>query len=961
MDTKEFLELVSGKNGHHCIHCTKPDPGATDKKKKIVRQKHFESLDEAIDYAFKLDAEGFDSFFALGTTDGTSRKVTSIQTLKSFFIDLDCGEGKPHKNQVEGLAAIKSFCKELNLPRPTIINSGRGLHIYWPLVDEVDRDVWLPISYAFKHRCLEFKLDPDPTVSADAARVLRVLLTHNHKVDPPAQVTLLGKLSTPVEFRDFSELILRGEDISKFQPALPSVGKDPLTDILAGNSINRFKTILEKTLRDKGCEQIRNILVNQEAISEPLWRAGLSIANHCEDRDKAIHKISSKHPEYNPHETEEKAALTKGPYLCSSFNDLNKGVCTDCPHWGKIKSPIVLGKEILEASEEDSVVVQKVADEPYIPAHAYVIPKLPAPYFRGKTGGVYKRVTDGDETKDLLIYHNDLYVVGRLRDPEAGESVLMRLHLPKDGVREFTIPLSVVGTKDEFRKMLNQQGVTKINSTELMNYTMTWVNELQIKSEAAEAHRQFGWTDDEGSSFVLGNLHIHKNDIQLNPTSRKTRSAMAAFKCGGTLEGWKETINFYNRPGMELHQFMVGLSFGSILMNFQPINAAAFHVYSKESGLGKTTALLAAASVWGDPDEVMLKDRDTMNMKMNRVEVYKNIFVPIDELTNTLPKELSDYAYQLTSGSQRGRLGRDGNMERIRGKPWKTLFASTGNASIIERISMYKSLPQAEAERILEYQASPVLFGDKSETDVFSSEIKKHYGHAGIKYVQHVIQNKNKCVDLAASTQRKLDSAAGLTAVNRFFSVLISHGISGLIIAKDVGLISWDIAPVVKFSLSMVDSAVNATKEMKVDAESLLVGYLAENWNNMLRIKSTLDGRKLEAGIPNTDDRLIIPDATPRLMFIGRYEYDIKKLYLLPKPFKEWCSKQQLHYNGVIAELKNGRAKARKEKVRLGKGTHMNWPPVDTLAIDCSGFMNDETEKTLVTNANLFGGAAEAS
>ena len=50
---------------------------------------------------------------------------------------------------------------------------------------------------------------------------------------------------------------------------------------------------------------------NQQDISEPLWRAGLSIAKFCNDADKAVHKMSERHPEYSEHLTDEKVELIK--------------------------------------------------------------------------------------------------------------------------------------------------------------------------------------------------------------------------------------------------------------------------------------------------------------------------------------------------------------------------------------------------------------------------------------------------------------------------------------------------------------------------------------------------------------------------------------------------------------------------------------------------------------------------
>lgn len=125
--------------------------------------------------------------------------------------------------------------------------------------------------------------------------------------------------------------------------------------------------------------------------------------------------------------------------------------------------------------------------------------------------------------------------------------------------------------------------------------------------------------------------------------------------------------------------------------------------------------------------------------------------------------------------------------------------------------------------------------------------------------------------------------------------------------------------------------------------EDTLTSYLAENYNNILRIKSTDDARTGGDAL----EHLIIPDATPRISLVARYEYDVKKMYLLPKPLREWCAKQQINYQSFVDSLRTGSTRAVNKKVRMGKGTHMNLPPSDAIVIDCTEFMSDEVEQTL--------------
>lgn len=946
MDTKTFLETTLAESGYFCVF-------AVNKGGHLV-QKFYDSLDAVVDTAQSLDGNGYDTYFALGTfADGKSRKATNVLEMRSFFLDLDCGPTKDYPTQTEALAALRKFCKQVGMPRPTIVNSGRGIHVYWPLIEPVARDAWIPVAQQFKRVCAANNMKCDPAVPADAARVLRIPGTHNYKDDPPHPVAIVGSPGDPITFATFCDVLNEVDDSTvlrgptKYTPA----EADSFMQALTGSFVSRFKTIMMRSASDSGCAQLQHAVVEQSNLSEPLWRATLSIAKFCVDGSKAIHKVSEKHPEYTYEATESKADLIKGPYLCSRFDEYNPGVCPECKHWNKIKSPIVLGREVQEADESDNVVVQKPFGIPNAAPVQFSIPKYPHPYFRGKSGGVFKRVTDdsGDE-KEKLVYYNDLYVLRRLKDPDAGESIVMRLHLPKDGVREFTIPLTAVGTKDEFRKYLAMQGVAVLNVTELMEYTMRWVSELQFAAEADEARRQFGWTDDAGTSFVVGGMEIYKDRVEINSPSAATVQLFPMFTPRGTFDGWKQIMQFYNRPGFEMHQFMIGMSFGAPLMHFQPLNAAAFHVYSKGSGLGKTTAMMAGASVWGDPDLLVMQERDTYNSKMNRSEVYKNIICYMDEMTNTSPKDLSDWAYQLPAGLQRNRMSSKGNVERARGKPWKTFFGTTGNTAMVERISLYKALPQAEAQRILEYRAQPIAFDTKSETDTLSANIKENYGHAAVPYMQYLMNNLDAAKELCVATQSRIDEAAGLKAENRFWSVLVSRTLAGLILAKKAGLLDWDIPAVSQWAIQMLKDARASMSDVATDVETLLAEYLAEHYNSILRIRSTEDLRK-NSGV----DNIIHPQAIPRGdQFVARYEYDVKKLYLLPKPLRAWCGKQQINYSGFIDGLRLGRTKARKEKMRLTRGTYSALPPADVVVLDCTEFMSDETEQSMAANAALF-------
>ena len=291
MDSKTFLQRVLSGDGHYCLFASKL---AEEKR----TQKFYTSLEDLIHTATNLDQEGFDTYFALGTfKEAGSRKTLNVKELKSFFFDIDCGPSKEYVNQTEGIHALRSFAKAVGLPKPLIISSGRGIHVYWALSEAVSYEKWLPVAEQLKRYCGLHKFLPDPAVTADAARVLRIPYTHNHKGDPPLPVLPMGvEVPELVDFEEFAE-ILGGEAIpvpKKFTPAPSSA----MMDALMGNMETKFRDILVKTEEGNGCAQLATIIGNQEECTEPMWRAGLSIAKFCVDSDKAIFNISKRHPEF---------------------------------------------------------------------------------------------------------------------------------------------------------------------------------------------------------------------------------------------------------------------------------------------------------------------------------------------------------------------------------------------------------------------------------------------------------------------------------------------------------------------------------------------------------------------------------------------------------------------------------------------------------------------------------------
>ena len=954
MNTKEFLNTVLGDQGHYCALGLRPKD-----KKKV--QKFYSSIGALADAALNLDAEGYDSYFALGSfLDDKSRTAENVNLIKCFFLDLDCGVDKPYKEQTDALKALHNFCSATKMPRPTlVVNSGRGVHVYWVLDKSCPKEQWLSVADKLKLVCAENNLDADVAVTSDAARVLRVPRTHNYKSTPPMPVRVIGALGNTLTLEEFEEALPETSSIPVISKRSYSAEDLETSKRLMGNTRTKsFTTIVKKTLAGKGCGQIHKAIVQPNDLSYGEWLSVLSIAKHCEE-ERAVHMISQGYDAYDAQETEKIAASINSPHLCVTFADHNPAGCEGCPHRGKIKTPITLGMELKEATEADNIIdIPVETSEEAAPVHTvapdsglfansgdeaepvlvprtmkYAIPQYPDTYSRQEGGGIIKITHDKDGNTDkTLIYKRDLYLTKRINDPIEGPRYQFKHHTAREGIRTFIITGVKLSSRDEFRKAMGMNDIHLLKPEPLMAYVAAWIEKLLIDDDVLDAKMQFGWTADM-KSFVVGGREIFKDKIIENPPSSNTEMYFPIFKKKGTLEGWKEVAQFYNMPGNEQHQFMMATGFGSPLLSFLPnVSGMINHLFSSATGIGKSMGMIGGASIWGNYASYILSGASTANSIWMRAEIWKNLPLYVDEITNLNGKEASDAAYAVSSGQQKSRMDSSGqNKERFRGDPWKLITGTNGNTGLVEKMSSYKAQPKGEQQRIIETRAKQVFFTseDTEITNKINKAVDKNYGLAGDVYMQHVLSNMERAEELCWEYRGLIIKKAGLTDQNRLWSGGAAVCIAGVVLAKEAGLVDWDLDKLIDWIVERLKFLKISERELNLDVQQLINDYYAHYQGAIMRLKSTDDAR---GGDPSGVGTLVYPEKMPHYSWVGRYETDVNRLYLLIKPFKEWCIEQQYNYAEVFDGLQQTFG-AVKDRIRLGKGTTINMPPTYVIAM----------------------------
>ena len=862
-----------------------------------------------------------------------NRTHENAQYFRSLWMDIDCGptKGVPDANgkvagyltQDIGLQELQKFCKTVGLPKPILVNSGNGIHAYWLLEETLDRRTWNPLSKRLCELCLEHGLIVDTSVF-EASRILRIPGTFNFKSqDNPLPVSVINEKTTRMTYEQVKKILGASAPVVDEMPDFLPRKLSPLTEALMGNKVKKFKTIMMRSVKGDGCAQLLHCFKNQNSIEEPLWRSALSIAAFCVDKDAAAHKMSKEFEGYDPDEVDRKVAYivkTGGPHTCEQFKKLNPTGCEGCVHEGKIKSPIVLGVEIEEATEEDNEVV--------VEEKRITIPEYPFPYFRGKKGGVYKQNEEEEGGPDL-VYEHDFYVVKRLHDTALGEIALFRLHLPLDGTREFTIPTSVISSKEDLRRTLSSKGIiAHTKEYELLSrYVVTVIKNMQFQRKAEIMRNQFGWIEND-SKFILGDKEITKDGVFYSPPSAATKSMTSHFHQKGSLEKWKECFNMYAKPGLEPNAFAALVGFASPIFKFTGLNGALVNVIYKHGGSGKTTTLNMAASIYGNPKELVSTYKDTYNAKMIKLGILNNLPNIVDEITNMTGEQFSNYAYSISGGKDKDRASSQANTLRVNDSTWNNLTLCSANASFHEKLSVLKSAANAEQLRLLEYEIKPSeIIGVAEGKEMFDHQLMENYGWAGEIFIQYCVNNLESVKDLIRKVQARMDREVQFTSAERFWSAQCACIIAAGLIARHLGLCTYDMVAVYEWSKTEL-TRIKVDVKPAIDTPTAPLGeFINAYLNNMLVVNGEVDSRSGLTALPIRE---------PKGELLIRYEPDTKELYVAAKQFKDFCIKNQNNYKGVLKEM--GDVGVFKEGInkRMSKGMAVASPPIRALRFDLS-------------------------
>lgn len=841
-----------------------------------------------------------DIYFALASyvTDG-KRTATNAAYVKSLFIDMD-----GYASKKDAALALASFLEKTGLDAfgtPHIISSGGGLHCYWPLTEEADIATWKPIAENFKRLCKQEGLNIDHTVTADAARVLRIPNTFNFKAKyiEPRPVKFLMQSSGPIDLKRFGATV-RGMLTEAYapvsnaftatsvtldgnRPTKASVKRSAAAEALLNNSATRFEPIWIKSEKSMGCGQLEFYMNNaQQDGMEPLWRGLLSWAKVCEDGVEYAHKLSELHP-YPAERMHQKIAEIKGPYPCVKMDSENPGVCPKCPHWGQVTNALALGREVktdnrakeieiplqagIDAVAEDTDTqyledkLTEDADEESVPQNIRtrktVRPTPPRNFSYGEHGGVYVDIRERDATgveikTQAAVLPYDLFVVDMLRMEEK-EHYAHLMAIKQIGtadtqkVTEYTpviMPSKAAVSKEELLKCLAAHNIYAargaVMDNHLFSYVRACIEESALARKAVDVPIQFGWQKDR--SFVYNNRVFRRDGEEIAVPMPGLENINRSTNSKGTIEGWRKPWEMLIEKKMHTMLAMCADSFGSTLMHFSDYEGFVWHIGSTGSGTGKSLTLSLKAGVWGHPIRYRTGKGTSPVAMQQRAGLLNSMPLLIDEITSKTRNDeewAPAFIFDISEGLGKERMESGTNKERVNNSTWALTCTLTSNTHMTDTLTgARKHSSRGEMMRMLEWTPSKELeFSERERLTL--KELRRNYGLAGEQWVRWLVQNYDTAKKVWFRVHDELRKEMGFVDEERYWHAACASTIAAAVLmgSKYAGLIDLPIKPLIAALLEMVEKARKAHKNAARSAEDVLNTFTREFYGKFVVVR----------------------------------------------------------------------------------------------------------------------------
>jgi len=402
-----------------------------------------------------------------------------------------------------------------------------------------------------------------------------------------------------------------------------------------------------------------------------------------------------------------------------------------------VKDPSELyGKSGMDAAEQVKTAMSK-AEKVNLQEEAENLPDLVAGMpvklrepdgWKLSDDGIFKYDTRTEQYK--RICRTPIIIVKRLRNIETDEEKIQIAFKIRNSWR-FGIFNSTTIYQSRNIVSLADLGalITSENAKQVVSFLEALESENIDRIKEAKSVSQLGWATE--NNFLPG----HGGDIVLD-VERSMMGRVNAYQKVGTLEEWTAMMQKHRQRNR--FRFLLAAAFAPPIL--KTVNQRIFFIYNwGGSEGGKTAALHAALSAWGDPESLKVSFNATKVGLEQTAAFFKDLPFGLNErqLAGTKQESVEQLVYMLAEGGSKVRGTKNGGLQAI--KQWRTVIIANGEEPLSN-----DSTQTGVSTRVLEVYGPP-FDNAQDASDIYPFTAENH-GSAGVEFVRRLIEEGDKAI-----------------------------------------------------------------------------------------------------------------------------------------------------------------------------------------------------------------------
>ncbi|ENV09989.1 hypothetical protein F966_01156 [Acinetobacter higginsii] len=362
-----------------------------------------------------------------------------------------------------------------------------------------------------------------------------------------------------------------------------------------------------------------------------------------------------------------------------------------------------------------------------------------------------KRDGDGELKQTRTFICHSAIILGEARSPNNDNwKRVIQFHDKDNTLHRLLIPYEhFMGEAQEALKIIANHGLMPPRQANKKNVFINYIQDYPIEQRFRCVERA-GW---HGRCFATPNKtygSIEDEELLFHSDNK------SPYTVSGSFEEWQKLSQLIEPHALAVLAFSSAFS-GQLVL---PLGAESggFHLYGSSTD-GKSTITKASCSIWGNPKHISKSWRTTDNALENEAELRNDSFLNLDELRQAAPKAVSDIVYMLTGGQGKARSTKAGKNRDT--KQFSLMYTSTGEVTLEEHLRRgsieldaglllrFAHIPSDAGKGYgvfdcINYGTAPQDIGNR-----INELASQHYGHAGIKWLEYLTQDKDAVMQQA--------------------------------------------------------------------------------------------------------------------------------------------------------------------------------------------------------------------